>query len=529
MVLPLWIVVFKAYGLYDRDLKRISHQTIDDLPWIFHAVIVGCLLLLACYRFLPVGGIWLGALAVFALLAIVWVTVLRAVARRLAVSVLGPERVVLLGDGTRDLHAGAEAGGERPPGCEVGRPDPTLVLERGFQWRTRGGDAGDLRPGRGGGSAPTRNGSWSRARTSTGAELFELLNRARELGVKVSVLPQLFEALGPSVEIDDVEGITVLGINPPVLPRSSRFLKAGMDITGAVILLILTAPLFAVIAIAIKLDSPGPVFFHQERIGLWGRRFRLVKFRTMTVDAEQLKGTLAGREQGPGLAPSRRRPAGDASRPRPPPVEPRRAAAALERAQGRDEPGGAAADRSRPRTASSMAGAAAGSISTPGLTGLWQVMGRTSIPFEEMIRLDYVYVTNWSLWTDIRLVLRTLPAVLRTERGELDAMRIWIDLSNSPHPLLFAPVARRLEDLGHRGARDRARQRPDGRPGRERWDDVEVIGGPSPHGRAIEGAAPRWTGFGGSPPGRGRSARMSLSPTTPTPRSSPPAPWASGR
>jgi FlaA1/EpsC-like NDP-sugar epimerase len=98
-VLPIWIIVFKAYGLYDRDLKRICHQTVDDLPWIFHAVLVGCLLLLACYRFLPVDGVWLGPLAVFAVLAMASVAGLRALARRLAVSFLGPERVVLLGQG----------------------------------------------------------------------------------------------------------------------------------------------------------------------------------------------------------------------------------------------------------------------------------------------------------------------------------------------------------------------------------------------------------------------------------------------
>ena len=97
-LLPAWVVIFKAYGLYDRDLKRISHRTVDDLPWIFHAVLIGSLLLLAYYQLLPVHGIQLRLVAIFGVIAMLAVPVLRAVARRLAVSVLSPEPVVLIGN-----------------------------------------------------------------------------------------------------------------------------------------------------------------------------------------------------------------------------------------------------------------------------------------------------------------------------------------------------------------------------------------------------------------------------------------------
>ncbi len=410
-VLPLWIVVFKAYGLYDRDLKRMSHQTVDDLPWIFHAVLVGCLLLLACYRLLPVHGIWLGPLAVFALFAIVCVTALRAVARRLAVSVLGPEPVVLLGDGREvsTLAGKLEANGRQ--GAKSVGLIPLSALGPGSNEAPAEGE----RPAPDLGAVVAEHGAERvviAREDFDGRALFDFLNRARELGVKVTVLPQLFDALGPSVEIDDIEGITVLGINPPVLPRSSRFLKRGMDITGAVILLILTAPLFAAIAIATKLGSPGPVFFHQQRIGLWGRRFSLVKFRTMSADAEQLKGTLLGKSKDPGWLHLEH--------------DPRvtRVGRILRQSSLDELPqlwnvlkGQMSLVGPRPIVPSEdsqLDGWRRSRIDlTPGLTGLWQVLGRTSIPFDEMIRLDYVYVTNWSLWTDIRLLLRTLPAVLR--------------------------------------------------------------------------------------------------------------------
>lgn len=243
------------------------------------------------------------------------------------------------------------------------------------------------------------------------AVLLELLRRSRELGIKISVLPQLFDALGPSVEVDDVEGITVLGISPPVLPRSSRLLKRVMDIAGASVLLLLTAPILVVIAAAIKLDSPGGVFFHQVRIGRRGRRFRLIKFRTMVADAEQQRDALLTNSKDPGWLHLDH--------------DPRvtRVGRFL-RLWSLDElpqlwnvlKGGMSLVGPRPiieSDDSQLEGWRRSRIDlTPGITGLWQVLGRTSIPFEEMIKLDYLYVTNWSLWTDIRLILRTLPVVL---------------------------------------------------------------------------------------------------------------------
>jgi exopolysaccharide biosynthesis polyprenyl glycosylphosphotransferase len=242
--------------------------------------------------------------------------------------------------------------------------------------------------------------------------LFDLLCNARELQVKISVLPQLFDALGPSVELDDVEGITVLGVNPPVLSRSSRLLKRVIDLAGAATLLVLTAPLQVAIAIAIKLDSPGPVFFRQVRIGRCGQRFRLVKFRTMAIDAEQRREELLASSKDSGWLHLDH--------------DPRvtRAGRFL-RTSSLDElpqlwnvltgemslvgPRPIVEDEDRQlegwrRTRIDL---------TPGMTGLWQVLGRTNIPFEEMVKLDYLYVTNWSLWGDVKLLARTVPRVLQ--------------------------------------------------------------------------------------------------------------------
>ena len=224
-------------------------------------------------------------------------------------------------------------------------------------------------------------------------------------------MPKLFDGLGPSVEIDDVEGVLLLGITPPVLSRSSRVLKRGMDVVGASGLLLLTAPVLAAIAVAIKLTSPGPVLFRQQRIGKSGHRFELIKFRTMHVGAEEMQEQLRAQSRDPDwlLIDD----------------DPRvtRVGRFL-RLNSLDElpqlwnilKGQMSLVGPRPLIESEdsrLEGWRRSRVDlTPGLTGLWQVLGRTRIPFEEMIKLDYLYLTNWSLWTDIRLILRTLPAVV---------------------------------------------------------------------------------------------------------------------
>jgi len=410
VLLPLWVVVFKAYGLYDRDTKRISHGTVDDLPWIFHAMLLGSLLLLGIFRLTPIGGIELADLAVFAVVGTAAVTALRVVARHLAASLLGPERVLLIGDGVqvgtlaRKLVAHPEYAVE-PVGLISSSGEPSEETELPLLGTLEHLDLERV-------LAEQRVERVVVAHEDyDDGQLFGLLCRCRELGVKLSVLPQLFDALGPSVELDDVEGVTVLGITPPVLPRSSRFLKRTMDVVGAGVLLVLAAPVIAVAAIAIKLDSSGPAFFRQTRIGREGRRFQLLKCRTMCEDAEGMQAELMAQSKDPDWLHLEHDPRvtrvgrflrhssidelpqlwnvlrGEMSLVGPRPI---------------------CADEDRQlqgwrRTRIDL---------TPGLTGLWQVLGRANIPFEEMIKLDYLYVTNWSLWTDVSLILRTLPAVL---------------------------------------------------------------------------------------------------------------------
>jgi lipopolysaccharide/colanic/teichoic acid biosynthesis glycosyltransferase len=217
------------------------------------------------------------------------------------------------------------------------------------------------------------------------------------------------------VAVDDVEGVTLLGVNPPWLPRSSRAVKRVIDLLVASVVLIVGLPLAALIALAIKVDSRGPVFFTQRRVGREGRRFKVYKFRTMVANADERRSELLSQSTDPDWLKLD--------------SDPRitRVGRLLRRVSLDELPqlwnvlrGEMSLVGPRPLIEDEderVQGWARGRLDlTPGLTGYWQVLGRTRIPFEEMVKLDYLYVMNWSLWEDMRLMLRTLPTLV-TGRG----------------------------------------------------------------------------------------------------------------
>jgi exopolysaccharide biosynthesis polyprenyl glycosylphosphotransferase len=414
LTLPMWLVVFKTYGLYDRDSRRVSHTTIDDIPRLFHALLVGSLVLWAYYKWAaPADKLVLQEVVLFGVGAVVLIVALRASVRRMTRKVIGAERVLLVGDRqplnlVSKLRAHPEYGLE-PVG--VVSPKPGLERHPGLAI-VEAGERLSI-------EQLVRDVQIDRIILSDTdlhqEELLELLRGCREFGIKVSVLPELFDVMGSSVEIDDVEGVTVLGLNPIVLPKSSAFLKRALDVILSVAILLASAPLVVLAAIAIKLSSPGPVFFRQERIGRAGNHFTLIKFRTMVNDAQGRQEELRASSSDPGWVKLER--------------DPRvTRVGRLLRLSSLDElpqlwnvlRGEMSLVGPRPLIEDEdrhVDGWARSRLDlTPGITGLWQVLGRTDIPFSEMIKLDYLYVTNWSLWGDVRLILRTLPVVI-SRRG----------------------------------------------------------------------------------------------------------------
>lgn len=409
--LPLWLVLFAAYGLYSRDVRRINQRSLDDLPATFHALLVGSLGLSLLYRLLPTSSLDFARLLAFACTALVAIPMLRGLVRRVVLRWLGPERVLMIGERTevsvlvRKMRAHPEYG-LLPIGALAARgPQDGLELVG----RGRYDELEEV-------ISRHRVDRVLISHTTLHDEtLLASVRRCRQLAVKVSVLPRLSDVMGPSVEIDDLEGITVLGINPVVLSRGSRLAKRTLDLLGAGMLLTLLSPVLAMVVLAVRLDSRGPVLFAQQRVGRGGRRFRLLKFRTMVVDAESLRARLEADSQDPNWLKLAH--------------DPRitRVGRWLRHSSLDELPqlwnvlrGQMSLVGPRPLIEPEdrmVTGWGRGRLDlTPGLTGLWQVLGRANIPFEEMVMLDYLYVTNWSLWSDMRLLLRTLPAIV-SQRG----------------------------------------------------------------------------------------------------------------
>jgi exopolysaccharide biosynthesis polyprenyl glycosylphosphotransferase len=414
LVLPVWTLLFKVYGLYERDDKRISHTSIDDVPWLFHAVLVGAVFMWAWYRIVPGLDMPFDDVLMLAALALVLVLAGRVALREASQAVLPRDRVLFVGAGpmsavlARKIDAHPEYGLD-PIGYVSGDDDTSDGHGLGLR---RLGSTEQL-------ALVVRANRIDRAIVATDAiessRLLGLVRAAQEIDLKLSVLPDMHDVLGPSVEIDSVEGVTVLGLNPPVLSRSSRMLKRGIDVLVAGGVLLLASPVLIGIAIAVKATSSGPVIFRQRRVGWGGEPFELLKFRTMVADAEARRAELLSQSKDEGWLHIAN--------------DPRitRIGGFLRRYSLDELPqlwnvlrGDMSLVGPRPLIEDedrNVEGWGRRRLDlTPGLTGLWQVLGRTNIPFEEMVKLDYLYVTNWSMWGDIRIIAQTMPVVLR-QRG----------------------------------------------------------------------------------------------------------------
>jgi exopolysaccharide biosynthesis polyprenyl glycosylphosphotransferase len=244
-------------------------------------------------------------------------------------------------------------------------------------------------------------------------QIMQIVRTCEAKRVKVRTVPDLFELSLSQVQVEMLGGIPLLGLNGgPRLQPVSMIAKRALDLALALLAAPFVGLLSALIALAIRLDTPGPIFYAQERVGLDGRRFKVYKFRSMIVDADKLWGDLI-------------RQTGDD--PRHPKLanDPRvTAIGRLIRRFSVDE---------LPQILNILRGemswvgprpAVPQEVELyepwhtqrlrvlPGLTGLWQVSGRSEVPFEEMCLMDIYYIENWSLGMDLQIILRTVPQVL---------------------------------------------------------------------------------------------------------------------
>jgi exopolysaccharide biosynthesis polyprenyl glycosylphosphotransferase len=243
-------------------------------------------------------------------------------------------------------------------------------------------------------------------------KIASLVTICERRGIRPRVVPELFQFSLSRVDIDDLGGIPLIGVKEHTLPSTSRLVKRIMDIVLAVLALAFLWPLFVIVAIAIKLDSPGPVLFSQIRVGQYGKQFKVYKFRSMQHDAEQHLPNLSDYNEASGPRFKIK-------------DDPRRTRVGIwlrkfsidEFAQLinilKGEMSWVGPRPALPSEVEQYESWQKQRLDAPqGLTGLPQVSGRSDLSFDEVCLLDIYYIENWSLSLDVTIMLRTIPQVL---------------------------------------------------------------------------------------------------------------------
>ncbi|HTR74990.1 MAG TPA: sugar transferase [Solirubrobacterales bacterium] len=415
LLIPTIAVIGKLSGVYDRDEYRLAKTTLDEAPSLFRLSTLLTLLVYLSGNVLVEGGFgrW-DALSFWALLFVSLVG-FRWIARQVAAAATDEERCIIIGD--------AESADWLAQKLERShRTHVDLIGRVGLH--AADADTGDIEKLGDFEQLPELLAAFAvdRALVAPGRddpeeEVLTAIRLLKRNGVYVSILPSPLEVVGTAIEFDEVEGATLLGVRRHGLSRSSRFVKRAFDLTLSLFGLLILSPLMAVIAIAIKIDSRGPVFFRQPRMGKDDKPFDIYKFRTMADGADAQREALADRNEAGGglfkidddpritkIGKFLRRTSldelpqlinvvrGEMSMVGPRPL----VLDEDERITG--------LDRSRLL------------VVPPGVTGMWQILGSARIPMDEMVKIDYLYGAHWSLWLDIKILIRTVPFAL-SKRG----------------------------------------------------------------------------------------------------------------
>jgi exopolysaccharide biosynthesis polyprenyl glycosylphosphotransferase len=416
-VLPVWALVFYVSGLYGRRAARTLHTEISRL---FRALIVCALALAVAVVVFRLAFVSRPLLGLFLLLNAVGVVVGRGLVRAVVLDSAVRRRVLVAGGLDEVRAAAASVETHADWGLEL------IGVVSDGTW-----GAADVAGG--GGSHPRFLGTYEDIPALTARDhhvIDEVLiapsgRRLNDLqgleavflaldeqGIVTRLVVNFLPRSLSGLTFDELGGLPLLTFSTAPHDELVLFVRRSVELVLASLLLIVLSPLLLAIAIAIKLDSPGPVLFRQLRCGLHGRPFTFLKFRSMRVDAEALKKQLAPYNEmdGPAFKMT--------NDPRVTPL------GRFLRRTSLDElpqlwniirgdmsvvgPRPAVLEEVRQyepwqRRRLSM---------KPGLTCLWQVNGRNELTFEEWMRLDLEYIDNWSLWLDVKIALKTIPAVL---------------------------------------------------------------------------------------------------------------------
>ncbi len=417
--LLLWPLLAKLEGLYDRDEERASHSTVDEVAGVLHVV---TFVAIAVYGVSAVTSLaWRRPADLFAFwpLAVGSVTLARGAARAVARrSTSYIQRTVIVGAGDVGQLVARKIAHHPEYGIEVvgfvdASPRPVRADLPGL--RVLGG-LDNL-------EAVVDRTAVDRVIVAfsleANARLLEVVRALRTKSVQVDVVPRLFDLVGPNAELHALEGLPLVGLPPARISRSSALLKRIVDVVGASVGLVAFAPLFLVIAARIKLDSPGPVFFRQTRLGAGMREFTILKFRTMRADTDAETHRAYVRA----AMDARAAPAANGIYKLSRDDAVTRVGRWLRRTSLDELPqllnvlrGDMSLVGPRPcipyETENFAPYHFERFLVPAGITGLWQVTARAHSSYGEALDMDVAYARGWSLGLDLLLVLRTVRHLL---------------------------------------------------------------------------------------------------------------------
>ena len=424
--LPGWILIAKLYGLYERDEERTDHSTADDFGRVFHMVTVCTWLLWAFSRSTGVTHPTPAKLMIFWAAAITLVTVGRAGARALARrSVVYLQNTVIVGAGDVGQMIGRKLLQHPEYGINlVGFVDgEPKERSEDMEHLALLGDIARL---------PTIVRLLDVERViiafsnDAHEDTLEVMKELKDLDVQIDIVPRLFEVVGPEVRLHAIEGLPLIGLPPTHLSWSSKLVKRLLDIAVSSIAVVLGAPFLALIAVAVKLDSRGPVLYRHRRVGLGGRPIDVFKFRTMR--REVCRGERYG---GEGAEEEFRRLMEDTSL-----AQEFQTTYKLEK-DPRVTRVGAVLRKLSLDELPQLFNVVKGDLSLvgpravtedelprygddvhtllnirPGVTGYWQINGRSRLSYADRVRLDLSYIANWRLGLDLQILAKTVRALL---------------------------------------------------------------------------------------------------------------------
>lgn len=427
VTLPGWLLLVSMYGLYDRDEEEPDYSTVDDLPGILTVVSIGIgavtMLMLTTHLADPYPpkllAFWFAAILLLFLSRSCARTLVRSSSlyRQNAIIVGGGKTAKLIGSkimrhpgygidllGVVDTHTGARD--DHGEGRLLGGLDDleqlveTLEVDRVIV------------------AAPGHDKQG----------LMALLRTLRSRDVQIDLVPRFVDLVGPGARIHTIEGVSIIGLPSTRQPVTSAAVKRAVDLFGSVLGLLLVAPILVAAAVAVKVDSRGPVLYRHERLGRHRRPIRVYKLRTMKSQycrGPRFGGEVAEEAFAAIMSDPKRRQQFERAFKLDDDPRLTRIGAFLRRTSLDELPqllnvlrGDLSLVGPRPITAEEVDryGAAGGDLllnTRPGITGYWQVNGRSDLDYADRVRLDLAYVEGWSIGLDLTILAKTVKTVLR--------------------------------------------------------------------------------------------------------------------